>query len=40
MQEIIVFGLFAGVVGYFIYRIFFKKSGPGCAKCEYNKDAQ
>lgn len=39
MQELIVFGLFIAVVAYFVYRLFFKKTGAGCSKCEYNENA-
>ena len=40
-QQILVFGLFFGVIAYFAYHWFFKrkdKEAGHCSKCEYNQE--
>jgi hypothetical protein len=40
MQEVAVFILFFGVVGYLLFRFFKKDKGQGCASCDFNQEAK
>ncbi len=38
MQQIIVFGLFLGIIIYVLYRWIRKRNKSGCAHCDFNEE--